>query len=698
MDPSTTRPRVSNGSADQKEGPVGGDRGSSEQCFAGPMVKLLREDRVLAVLKAKAGQVPEKLLGRAKRQRVKEVVQAKLAGVELHELLVDRQPAGYGFEVGTTEDSGHTVSAISKGGAVVGLLTAGDILVAINDSLLCDATHESVVSTITAATAAINVLVARPAQLSQPKSTVRVTIPRKNSEPLGLRLSTSMALEDGVPVGPTLVQQCTQAGLAHSAGLHAGDVIAAVNGVNVEGYEHAVILRAINSARNQVVIDVHRHTIDTGAASSNSVLRRNTGGSEVNNAARRRTVYAGDVSVPKKPMFGRFRAATNGLAVMLPASIAVVEMGRELAEESLAFRESGSFLFREAHGRIVLSVVHESKVLHFTLQIELNQPYGDVEKHLRNFVKYYSGHPRRSERAGIPCPLREYVLGAPSQLMRQLLSDAQQSSSESLDTSELENAYDASTSTVQREDKVKADQHDLAMAPCSTFIVSPGSPSLSRAGGPKVSPKILGSMSSVANPNDRQDPPGENRGHRLQIANDSFNDESAVDSSILKNSRVDEDGLPLMSPETEMFTSIPAPTARAFKPTLRRESSPTGATSPTTPKQVDSEQATPRRRKLVRGGNKKETPVLPEYQDALDALNDLDEALNKYDEMFDTLENLDGPKMDSQVSKKQFALASVRPTKNRGFAELTSPEQIPTLGDVPEKKSSSYASLMDFLY
>ena len=62
-------------------------------------------------------------------------------------------------------------------------------------------------------------------------------------------------------------------------------------------------------------------------------------------------------------------------------------------------------------------------------------------------------------------------------------------------------------------------------------------------------------------------------------------------------------------------------------------------------------QETPRRRKLVRGGNAKKTPVLAEYTNALAALVDLDSFLNKYEEMFSEILNFEGPSTPNNSNK-----------------------------------------------
>ena len=107
--------------------------------------------------------------------------------------------------------------------------------------------------------------------------------------------------------------------------------------------------------------------------------------------SRRSTLYiATDVAVPKQPIFRRLRggvASPAQDAVALPATFNIGEMGRDLAEEALAFRDDGAFLLREAHGKLVLSAMHNGQVGHYTLQISLHQPYRDIDKALRKFIR-----------------------------------------------------------------------------------------------------------------------------------------------------------------------------------------------------------------------------------------------------------------------------------------------------------------------
>jgi len=63
-------------------------------------------------------------------------------------------------------------------------------------------------------------------------------------------------------------------------------------------------------------------------------------------------------------------------------------------------------------------------------------------------------------------------------------------------------------------------------------------------------------------------------------------------------------------------------------PTPTPTSTPTSPTTPTTTTANTDEEPKPRRRKLVRGANKVEQKILPEFQAALDALDDLDRFLD----------------------------------------------------------------------
>lgn len=85
--------------------------------------------------------------------------------------------------------------------------------------------------------------------------------------------------------------------------------------------------------------------------------------------------------------------------------------------------------------------------------------------------------------------------------------------------------------------------------------------------------------------------------------------------------------------------------------------------------------ATPRRRKLVRGGNVKATPVLPEYQLALKALNSLDTFLNRYEELQSEILNFDGPtQSESESTKSSGGLLKILHPKRKGGADFSVPD------------------------
>ena len=179
---------------------------------------------------------------------------------------------------------------------------------------------------------------------------------------------------------------------------------------------------------------------------------------------------------------------------------------------------------------------------------------------------------------------------------------------------------------------------------------------------------------------------------------------------------LDEDGLPSASPVPSSLPSTPQNTAGAgagagsvagsgagARPTMLKEATSArtqlalnalkelDAESTENGEAFQNEQATvpaptpaadekkkPARRKLVRGGNKHVTPVLPEFTNALSALDDLDGFLNKYEEMNSEILNFDGPNVkdgqpgtESGDGRAAGAAASAADAKTSFFSRMT---------------------------
>jgi hypothetical protein len=80
----------------------------------------------------------------------------------------------------------------------------------------------------------------------------------------------------------------------------------------------------------------------------------------------------------------------------------------------------------------------------------------------------------------------------------------------------------------------------------------------------------------------------------------------------------------------------PPPSVPSVPPTTAPPTAPPTTAPPTTAPTTD-EPKEPRRRKLVRGGNKKEAPVMQEFEDAMSALNALDGMLEEHGALDHTL-------------------------------------------------------------
>jgi hypothetical protein len=91
-------------------------------------------------------------------------------------------------------------------------------------------------------------------------------------------------------------------------------------------------------------------------------------------------------------------ARLRGGAVV-PAVLAVSEMDQMQADDLLTGRKNGSYLFREARGVIVLSLMHEKAISHHQLKLPMKVTFKELNKKLRKFVKQNGA----TKSAALPC-------------------------------------------------------------------------------------------------------------------------------------------------------------------------------------------------------------------------------------------------------------------------------------------------------
>ena len=77
----------------------------------------------------------------------------------------------------------------------------------------------------------------------------------------------------------------------------------------------------------------------------------------------------------------------------------------QAAERNLKSHGDGAYLFREARGKIVISLQFRHHVTHHQLELPANLSFKEVDKSLRKFVKQYSAR----KVAALPCLLKEYI-------------------------------------------------------------------------------------------------------------------------------------------------------------------------------------------------------------------------------------------------------------------------------------------------
>lgn len=224
-----------------------------------------------------------------------------------------------------------------------------------------------------------------------------------------------------------------------------GDQLIAVNNCVVVGMSHKALVHMVReSAMLSILIARHRvpslhapselepqqhnpyrpnnsrpraATVPTTTSipETSTVTRRPDGRRARENQHRPLTLYEPtEIAMPKKKKniihrlkFKHNSGGDGGTASILPASLTVEAMTGENAARVLAAHNDGAFLFRESHGRIVLSVVQHGEVANFTLQISLQLSYKELEKELRRFVKYYRH--KRHGKSELGCTLEEYV-------------------------------------------------------------------------------------------------------------------------------------------------------------------------------------------------------------------------------------------------------------------------------------------------
>lgn len=650
------------------------------------------------------------LRARAERLRKLLVDNVPNGASKIHSVTIQRDLAmsqtgvSYGFEIGYKTDEGHVITGVSTDGPAHNVIFRADHILIVNQQLAIDCNHEEMCK-IFADSRKLNMTVLRfgeesstetPTRRSRPQHrhadvvtanansdatgpspvmrskpvTVELTVTRGPAEPLGLTLATIQAVGQAT----TTVSSVVAGGAADLAGIRSGDVVRSVNGRSTAGLSHKTILDQIRTVVGAMVFAVERDPAlrpltvveadpslfamqRTETSLSPVVRRRPKDGTDVKkNMQRRDTVYLSDVAVPKSlPLLARMRGG-GGPKQAMPSSFAVPTLSKDDAKLILASSGDGAYLFREARGVIVLSVVHEGEVMHYTLKISLSLQFREVDKALRKFVKHYTN----KRATGLPCTLTEYIMDMPSAAVD-------------------DGGNIASLGAADDDEALAMEAVGTVLASVPTNTQWEGASQLSTR---KVTARRDGSTLAFG-----QAPIGE----------------SALDED-LDNDCLDEDGLPVRrspsnpspvqgeggrgAPQSSLqavpqsqtegpatFAMPPPPTAA---PAADAAAPAASAAAPAAEATADGGSAAgekkPRRRKLVRGANAIQAKVLPEFQQALDALDDLDSFLNVYEEMHLDYESLEGEKAGkSGIGNKSFFSFKnlVKPT-HKGFADLPS--------------------------
>ena len=231
----------------------------------------------------------------------------------------------------------------------------------------------------------------------------------------------------------TLCEGLVAGGLAYDAGILAGDVVKEVNGLSTFGQSHEIVMRTVRQTAGKLLLVVLRMpaklqkkekakamsaSSSTTAAVGTPVTRRTStaaaaapagspgwlspstalpmtrantpdesptrrkqgGGSESGGKGkeaaaataapsslnRRFTVYDQAAKVPKSvSVMARLRSGSTSV----PAVLAVSEMDQAQADGLLRGKTNGAYLFREARGVIVLSMLHSENVSHHQLKM-----------------------------------------------------------------------------------------------------------------------------------------------------------------------------------------------------------------------------------------------------------------------------------------------------------------------------------------
>ena len=624
---------------------------------------------------------------------------------KIHSVTIQRELQGgmsYGFEIGSKDDEGHVITAVSADGPAHNVIHRSDHILIVNQQLAIDCNHEEVCK-IFADSRKLNMTVLRFGEESSTETptrrsrsprrkadkvaanaagssptkpvTVEMTVTRGPDEPLGLTLATIQAAGQAT----TTVSAVVIGGAADKAGIRSGDVVRSVNGLSTASSSHKAILEQIRTAVGDMKFAVERDPAlrpvtvfeadpslfamqRTETSLSPVVQRRPKDGTDkTKNMQRRDTIYLNHMAVPKSlPLLARMRG--GGAKQATPSSFAVPTLSKDDAKLMLVSSGDGAYLFREARGVIVLSVVHEGEVKHYTLKISLSLPYREVDKALRKFVKHYSN--RRANRSGgLPCTLTEYIMDMPFAAVE--------------DSGAMAN-LGAATS----EDAAATAAETVDAVPGTTWG---GASSLSTR---KVTARRDGSSLEFG-----QAPIGE----------------STLDEN---DDCLDEDGLPVRSPanpspvqEEEQAASRPVTQSQSQTEGLATFAMPpppaavpaADAAGPAAKEAADggtdAGEKKPRRRKLVRGANVTEAKVLPAFQQALDALDDLDSFLNVYEEMHQDYESLEGEKASGNGfvnEKSYFSFKNLVKPSHKGFADLPSMAGVGSDGVTDSTDRSAY--------
>eukprot|EP00039_Didymoeca_costata_P028222 m.20383 g.20383 ORF g.20383 m.20383 type:complete len:486 (+) comp6831_c0_seq1:171-1628(+) len=154
-------------------------------------------------------------------------------------------PLGLGFAteggVATVFRCDPTMPAYEAG------IRVGNVITHVNGKDISDLSHEQILSAIKGAGTNFTINVESGAVEAMP---VGISSQHDGNEPLGIMIVS----EDG----ETRITKCKKTGAGYRMGLRKDDVLLTVNGANIKGQDHSMILGALQAGGFELLVSVHR--------------------------------------------------------------------------------------------------------------------------------------------------------------------------------------------------------------------------------------------------------------------------------------------------------------------------------------------------------------------------------------------------------------------------------------------------------